>query len=173
VSREAAAALSDTELETRLYPSAEATVLAQRLAVDWPEVHQQLKGKSVTLQLLWEEYRQREPLGYRNSRFCELYRQWRKRIDVTMRQVHRAGEKLFVDYCGQTVPVVDARSGDVHEAQVFVAVWGASNFVGIRSPQPGRARDAGARCTPVETPVEHPTCALFPRPEGESIATGP
>ncbi|HEY6324208.1 MAG TPA: IS21 family transposase, partial [Thermoanaerobaculia bacterium] len=116
VSRAAAAALSDTELETRLYPPAEATALTQRPAVDWPEVHQQLKGKSVTLQLLWEEYREREPLGYRYSRFCELYRQWRRRIDVTMRQTHRAGEKLFVDYCGQTVPVVDGRTGEVHEA---------------------------------------------------------
>jgi transposase len=128
VSREAAAALSEAELEQRLYPPAAAMAFAQRPAVDWPDVQRQLKGKSVTLQLLWEEYREREPLGYRYSRFCELYRQWRKRIDVTMRQVHRAGEKLFVDYCGQTVPVVDGRTGEVHEAQVFVAVWGASNF---------------------------------------------
>lgn len=128
VSGETAAALSDTELEQRLYPPVEAMASVQRPVVDWPEVHRQLKGKSVTLQLLWEEYRDREPQGYRYSRFCELYRQWRERTDLTMRQSHRAGEKLFVDYCGQTVPVTDERTGQRREAQIFVAVWGASNY---------------------------------------------
>jgi transposase len=125
---QSAAALSDAELEARLYPPAGASRSSPRPAVDWPEVHRQLKGKNVTLQLLWEEYHEREPRGYRYSRFCELYQRWRKRTDVTMRQLHRAGEKLFVDYCGQTVPVVTAQTGEVREAQVFVAVWGASNF---------------------------------------------
>jgi len=66
----------------------------------------------VTLALLWEEYREREPRGYRYSWYCELYGQWRGRADLSMRQVHRAGEKLFVDYCGKTVPVVDAGTGE-------------------------------------------------------------
>ena len=101
---------------------------SQRPVVDWAQVHQELKGKGVTLQLLWEEYKAREPRGYGYSRYCELYQQWRDRADRTMRQVHVAGEKLFVDYCGQTVPVIDAESGEVREAQVFVAVWGASNY---------------------------------------------
>jgi transposase len=127
MTQQTAAAMSDAEIEARLYPPAEASRSSPRPAVDWPEVHRQLKGKNVTLQLLWEEYREREPHGYRYSRFCELYQRWRKRTDVTMRQVHRAGEKLFVDYCGQTVPIVAAPTGEVREAQVFVAVWGASN----------------------------------------------
>jgi transposase len=120
--------LSDEELEKRLYPPAAKVPVSERPAVDWAAVHTELKKKGVTLQLLWEEYRQREPRGYGYSRYCDLYSQWRTRSDLSMRQVHRAGEKLFVDYCGATVPVVDAVSGEVREAQIFVAVWGASNY---------------------------------------------
>lgn len=120
--------LSDEELESRLYPIAPMVPTSQRPVVDWAQVHQELKHKGVTLSLLWQEYGEREPRGYRYSRYCQLYRQWRGQADLTMRQVHRAGEKLFIDYCGQTVPVVDAASGEVHEAQIFVAVWGASNY---------------------------------------------
>lgn len=120
--------LSDEALESRLYPPRQVVPASQRPEVDWAQVHQELKRKGVTLQLLWEEYHALEPLGYRYSRYCELYQQWRKRADRPMRQVHRAGEKLFVDYCGQTVPVVDAETGEEREAQVFVAAWGASNY---------------------------------------------
>jgi len=123
-----AAALSDEELEGRLYPPVELVPAAERPTVDWSEVHTELKRKGVTLALLWEEYREREPLGYRYSWYCELYGQWRGRADLSMRQVHLAGEKLFVDYCGATVPVIDASTGEVREAQIFVAVWGASNY---------------------------------------------
>jgi transposase len=123
-----AAALSDEELEGRLYPPVELVPASERPVVDWAAVHTELKRKGVTLALLWEEYREREPLGYRYSWYCELYGQWRGRADLSMRQVHRAGEKLFVDYCGATVPVLDAGSGEVREAQIFVAVWGASNY---------------------------------------------
>ena len=83
--------------------------------------------RSVTLQLLWEEYRTRFPEdGYGYSRFCELYRAWTGKLDVSMRQHHRAGEKLFVDYCGQTVTVHEG--GVEHQVQIFVAVLGASNY---------------------------------------------
>ena len=123
-----AAALSDEELERRLYPPAEKVPAGERPVVDWAVVHTELKRKGVTLQLLWQEYRDREPRGYRYSRYCELYAQWRERADLSMRQVHRAGEKLFVDYCGATVPVIDAGTGEVRQAQIFVAVWGASNY---------------------------------------------
>ena len=123
-----AAALSDEELERRLYPPPEVVAATQRPSVDWAVVHTELKRKGVTLYLLWQEYQARELRGYRYSRYCELYRMWRGRADLSMRQVHRAGEKLFVDYSGATVPVVDAGTGEVREAQIFVAVWGASNF---------------------------------------------
>jgi transposase len=123
-----AAALSEEELEGRLYPPVEPVPAAERSAVDWAVVHTELKRKGVTLALLWEEYHEREPLGYRYSWYCELYGQWRGRADLSMRQVHLAGEKLFVDYCGTTVAVIDAVTGEVREAQIFVAVWGASSY---------------------------------------------
>jgi transposase len=78
--------------------------------------------------LLWEEYRQREPGGYHCSRWCELYRAWEGRLSPTMRQSHPAGERLFVDYAGQTVDVIEPGSGEIRPAQIFVAVLGASNY---------------------------------------------
>jgi transposase len=96
---------------------------------DWPAVHRELKRKHVTLQILWDEYIERYPEGYRYSRFCELYRGWASRVSVTMRQTHAGGDKLFVDYAGDTVPVIiDRLSGKTRPAQIFVAVMGASNF---------------------------------------------
>jgi transposase len=96
---------------------------------DWAEVHGALKRKHVTLSIVWEEYIARQPDGYRYSRFCELYRGWQGRLSVTMRQSHAAGEKLFIDYAGDGVPiVVDRLTGEIRNAQIFVAVLGASNF---------------------------------------------
>jgi len=120
--------LSGEELERRLYPPVRQPVRRERPGVDWAEVHKELQRKGVTLSLVWQEYRERCPEGYRYSRFCDLYRAWRGKLDLCMRQVHRPGERLFVDYCGTTVPVVDAGTGEVREAQVFVAVWGASSY---------------------------------------------
>ena len=87
-----------------------------------------LRRKGVTLFLLWQEYRETHPKGYQYSWFCEYYRTWRGKLDVVMRQDHRAGEKLFVDYAGQTMAVVDPDTGEIREAQIFVAVLGASNY---------------------------------------------
>ena len=121
-------ALDDAALERRLFPSERASPESQRALPDWCEVHQELKAKGVTLSLLWQEYRELSPDGYGYSRFCDLYREWKKRLDVTLRQDYRGGEKLFVDYAGQTVDVIDRETGEVREAQVFVAVLGASNY---------------------------------------------
>jgi transposase len=121
--------LSGEELECRLYPPARrALAQAERPEADWAAVHEELKRRDMTLSLVWQEYREQHPDGYQYSRFCDLYRAWRGKLDLCMRQVHRPGEKLFVDYCGATVPVVDAGTGEVREAQVFVAVWGASSY---------------------------------------------
>lgn len=95
---------------------------------DWGVIHQELKRRGVTLQLLWQEYKQIHPGGYQSTQFCELYNRWKKRLKVSLRQSYKAGEKLFVDYAGQTVSVADGHSGEVREAQVFVAVLGASNY---------------------------------------------
>jgi transposase len=95
---------------------------------EWPIVHRELRRKGVTLFLLWQEYRSAYPEGYQYSWFCEHYRRWRGQLDVVMRQDHRAGEKLFVDYAGLTAPVMDPQSGKTRQAQIFVAVLGASNY---------------------------------------------
>jgi transposase len=96
---------------------------------DFPYVHQELKRKSVTLQLLWEEYHATHgERAYRYSQFCFHYQRFRDSLARSMRQVHRAGEKLFIDYSGDTVAVIDAATGEIRQAQVFVAVMGASKY---------------------------------------------
>ena len=95
---------------------------------DWRDVHKELKRKGVTLSLLWVEYRRDHPEGYGYSQFCHRFREWKKLLNPPMRQKHKAGEKLFVDYAGQTVPVVDPETGEIQEAQIFVATLGASNY---------------------------------------------
>jgi transposase len=122
--------LSDTALEAKLFAEVGTKRGHRRLAEpDWATIHRELKRKHVTLAILWDEYIERNPEGYRYSRFCELYRAWEARLSVTMRQTHVGGDKLFVDYAGDTVPViVDRLTGEVRQAQIFVAVMGASNF---------------------------------------------
>lgn len=100
----------------------------QRAEPDWAWIHRELKRKHVTLSILWDEYIATEPEGYRYSRFCELYRGWEGKLSVTMRQAHAGGEKLFVDYAGDPVPVVDRLTGETRPAWIFVAVMGASSF---------------------------------------------
>lgn len=120
--------LDETQLEARLYPSAPPPTSLPRAVPEWAALHQELTRKGVTLALLWQEYKAAHPNGYQYSRFCDLYGAWRASLDRCLRQEHRAGEKLFVDYAGQTVPVQDRRTGEIRQAQIFVAVWGASNY---------------------------------------------
>ncbi len=120
-------ALDDTALERKLF-TPPFTSEAVRPQPDWPRMHAELRKPGVTLLLLWEEYRAGQPDGYGYSRFCDLARDWRGRLSPTMRQTHPAGERMFVDYAGQTAEVVDNATGEVRRAQVFVAVLGASNL---------------------------------------------
>ena len=120
--------LSEAQLEQRLFPPPPDLPAQVRGIPDWQRIHDELRGKNVTLFLLWQEYREANPDGYQYSWFCEHYRAWQGKLDLVMRQDHRAGEKLFVDYAGHTVPVIDRTTGEIHEAQVFVAVMGASNY---------------------------------------------
>jgi transposase len=102
---------------------------AQRSLPDFAAIHEQLQQHPhLTLQLAWEEYRQAQPDGYGYSRFCELYQRWKRKLDVVLRQEHRAGEKIFVDWAGATIPVYDRTTGEVSQASVFVAVLGASSY---------------------------------------------
>ena len=96
---------------------------------DWARLRQELGRKGVTLQLLWQEYRREHPDGYGRSRFCELYHQWASALEPVLRRVHVPGEKLFVDWAGQTVPIHDCVDGSTTQAHLFVAVLGASNKI--------------------------------------------
>jgi transposase len=119
--------IDDAELERRLFPVPGETA-APRPAIDWRQVHGEMKRRSVTLVLLWQEYRAEQVDGYGYSRFCDLYGEWRKTISATMRQTHPAGERLFVDYAGDTVPVFDQMTNAERPAHIFVAALGASNY---------------------------------------------
>ena len=125
--------LAGEELEARLYPPSPAGNKRQIPEPDWQHVHKERRRKRVTLSLLWIEYRQEHPDGYGYSQFCHHYQQWRKRLEPMMRQKHRAGEKLFVDYAGQTVAIVDPETGEMNQAQIFVAVLGASNYTYVEA----------------------------------------
>jgi transposase len=121
--------LTDAALEAMLFARAGIAPGTRRKAEpDWAVIHRELRRPGVTLMLLWQEYRAQNPKAYGYSRFCELYRDWESRLSPTMRQVHPAGERLFVDYAGQTVDVIDGATGEVRSAQIFVAVLGASNY---------------------------------------------
>jgi len=119
--------IADGELERRLY-RAPGRAAPDPKEPDWAAVHAEMRRKHVTLALLWQEYRERHRDGYGYSWFCQHYRAFEGRIDVVMRQSHKAGEKLFVDWAGDKLPYIDAGSGEERQASLFLAVLGASNY---------------------------------------------
>lgn len=121
--------IDDHQLEQRLYSNAPREASDKPVMPPMEYLYKELKKKHVTLQLLWYEYKQNNPDGYQYSYFCELYQRWRKHLDVSLRQEHLAGEKLFIDYAGQTVPIFNPVTGKIEiEAQIFIATLGASNY---------------------------------------------
>jgi transposase len=118
----------EERLETLLFPSYSGRPKTTAPVPDFPELCEKLKQKGMTLALLWERYKQDNPDGFQYSHFCELYREWEKTVDVVMRQAHHAGEKLFSDFAGSTLPVTNPRTGEVTAAHIFVATLGASSF---------------------------------------------
>ena len=122
--------LDDAQLEALLYPPPSAVAMERRPVPDWAVVHRELRRPNVTLALLWEEYRDgpggKDGFGY--SWFCDLYRDWAGRLKPTLRQVHTAGERVFVDFAGHAMEVIDGATGEVRRAEVFVAVLGASSY---------------------------------------------
>lgn len=120
--------LGDDQLYELLFPRAQRPSPKAAYVPDWQYIHLELRKKGVTLRLLWMEYLENHPQGYGYSQFCQLYRDWAGKIQTTMRLNHKAGEKLFVDYAGQTMPVIDPSTGEVRETQIFVAVLGASSY---------------------------------------------
>lgn len=123
--------MDDEQLEQHLFPAKDPL---QRLPQpDWQLIHQELKNKGVTLLLLWQEYQAVYKPGMSYSHFCDVYREYKSRLNPVMRQAHKAGEKLFVDYAGMTVSWTDKITGEVNQAQIFVAVLGASNYTYVEA----------------------------------------
>ena len=118
----------DVRLENRLYPPPSDVRSEQRPRPDWAVVHRELRRPGVTLMLLWEEYCDTTSDSFSYAWFCERYKEWAGRLKLSLRQVHIAGEKLFVDYSGHTMEVINGLTGEVLTAQIFVAVLGASNY---------------------------------------------
>jgi transposase len=127
-----AAEMPEQDLEKALYKTQLAKKEPERLRRHQPDFavidHELRTHANTTLMLLWEEYRQSEPKGYSYSRFCALYEEWKAAADVVLRQEHKAGEKMFVDWAGAKIPIHDRLSGSVHQASLFVAVLGASSY---------------------------------------------
>ena len=120
---------TDAALEERLFQRAGMPPGQRRRPEPaWRDVARELKRPGVSLSILWEEYRAAQPDGYGYSRFCDLYREFERRLSPVMRQHHVAGDKLFVDYSGKKVPIVDPRTGEVSEAEIFIGVLGASSY---------------------------------------------
>lgn len=132
--------LDDAALEAKLYRPP-VPRCSRQLEPDYAWIHQELKRPGVTLQLLWEEYQRSNELAYQYTSYCVKYRAWAMSLKRSMRQTHPAGERLFVDYAGQTMPLVDAATGEVSRAQIFVAVLGASNYTFARATATQTAAD--------------------------------
>lgn len=121
--------MDDQTLEAALYPKPTSPTQTLYVKPDYATMHKELKRKGVTKQLLWEEYKQvHGDKGYQYSQYCQHYRDWVGTLKRSMRQIHKAGEKLFIDYCGPTIPIVNPDTGEYRNAQIFVACWGASTY---------------------------------------------
>jgi transposase len=136
----AAEALSEPELERRLYRMAEGDDACRPLP-DFVWLHTERQKRGVTLELLHLEYLEQHPEGYRYTQFCEYYRRWCRKRRLSMRQPHRAGEKLFVDYAGKKPRLVNPVTGEEQEVELFVAVLGASSFTYVEATRSQRSAD--------------------------------
>jgi len=123
--------LDEEQFQKLLFPDAAAGFRPSRTLPDMEQIHKELRRKHVTLRLLWEEYRAEYPGGYGYTQFCEHYKRWKARLEVTLRQVHPAGEKTFLDWAGRTLEWIDPQTGEVCPAFLFVAVLGASNYTSV------------------------------------------
>jgi Sigma-70, region 4 len=158
--------LSEEELEAKLFGNqpVRAKEVRQRPQPDWKAIHRQLQQhRHLTLQFVWEEYRQAHPEGYRYSWFCERYQHWRRHLDVVLRQEHKVGEKMFVDWAEATIPVYDATTGQAWPASLFVPCWAqvltpTQKRLAISSWKPGSRRTStrwsfSEGCRPWRCPI--------------------
>jgi transposase len=124
--------LDEPSLESLFFPKSQGRP-KKRVEPDWNTLYSEFKKKGVTLQLLWMEYKAVHADGYQYSQFCERFNQWRNKLQLSLRQEHKAGEKLFIDYAGNTLPVIDAETGEIKDAQLFVATLGASSYTYVEA----------------------------------------
>lgn len=124
--------VDEAVLEARLFPAGPASHAARPLP-DWATVHAEHKRPGVTRQLLWLEYKAAHPDGYQYTQFCAHYARWLATLDPVLRQAYRAGERVFIDYAGQTMPVVDPATGEIRQAQIFVGALGASHYLYVEA----------------------------------------
>lgn len=121
--------LDDEGLEQRLFPPDKPPPEASKPLPDFASIHEELhRHKHATLQLLWQQYKEDYLEGYQYSRYCELYTRWKSKFDLVLRQDYRGGDNLFVGHAGQTIPLSDPHSGEIHEAYLFVATLRAGNY---------------------------------------------
>lgn len=132
--------VDETSLEARLFGAGREPSPSRPLP-DWATVHTEHKRPGVTRQLLWLEYKAAHPDGYQYTQFCDYYRRWLATIDPVLRQEYRAGERVFIDYAGQAMSVVDPTTGDVREAQIFVGALGASHYLYVEATWSQRLPD--------------------------------
>ena len=125
--------LDEETLNRRLFPQPTVTTGRVIPVPDWAHLHQELRRPGVTLRLLWVEYREANPDGYGYSQFCQHYQEWSQTLQPVMRLNHKAGEKMYVDYAGQTMPIVDPQTGEVCQAQLLVATLGASSYTYVEA----------------------------------------
>jgi transposase len=118
--------MDEAQLERRLFPVRKAESVLPPL--DMAYIRNEMRGQSVTLQLLWEEYHSHTPEGYSYSHYCQIYRSWLGKQAISLRQEHRAGEKLFIDFAGDTIPIVNQKTGEISRGHLFVGVLGCSNY---------------------------------------------
>ncbi|MDZ4184162.1 MAG: IS21 family transposase [Desulfuromonadales bacterium] len=135
--------VQEEDLEARLFGGTRPTRNRDnsRPLADWAAINRELSKKGVTLKLLWREYHEDQPGGYRYSQFCEHYRRWVKGLEVCLRQTYRAGERMFVDYAGLTMALYDPHTGAAQEVQIFVAALGASHYLYAEATRTQRLPD--------------------------------
>ena len=120
--------LSEDDLQRRLFPEKGQAAGAERPMPDWEEIHRELSKRGVTMTLLWQEYREKHPDGYGYTQFRKYYQRWNQAHTSTMRLPHKGGEAMEVDYAGMTVPITKPETGEITQAQVFVAALPASSY---------------------------------------------
>jgi len=125
--------LDDDSLELLLFPSSPSVPDPDRPVPDWAAMDKELRKRSVTRMLLWEEYRAQHPGGFGYTWFCTHFDAWKGRVRPSMRQTHAGGEKVFVDYAGDTIDIVDPETGEVHAAKLFVVTMGASSYTYVEA----------------------------------------